>query len=92
MTLNVIKWVYDLGVRHERERIAGQLRNIQAQHAAGMATSVRPRLIEADEDEWRKKERLKFQAAVGQEVHYIIEDIFKADFTASLPSIMYPEE
>lgn len=87
MTLNVLKWVYNLGVRNERERIATHLQSIQAQHGVGMYG--RPRIVEPNEDEKRKKDRLQFQAAVSAEINYIIEDIFRGNVRET-ESIMYP--
>jgi hypothetical protein len=89
VTLNVLKWVYDLGVRNERERIAGYLQSIQAQHGVGIYG--RPQMLIPNEDELAKAKRREFQAAVSAEVSYIIEDIFRTHDVPG-PSIMHPNK
>lgn len=93
--LKTLKWVYDLGIRHERTRIASHLR------VASTATMTNREIMTdmLDEEMTRgkpskkRKERLEFDIAVNHKVLDIINDMFdaKGDWIPGA-SLMFPDD
>lgn len=91
--LKTLKWVYDLGVRQERVRIASHL-----QAAAQGKRVVSGVISDMFDDELRKSkpnkraiERLDFERAVAREVDEIIDQIFRPNGEYVPTSLMFPE-
>lgn len=95
--VGVLKWVYELGVKHERRRVAAYLRNTQAfkwqevdrmerQMASIFDSSKTTKLSEAE------KQQLMQRIAVERAVEEIIASIFRSqDQYVPGPSVMFPE-
>lgn len=91
--LRTLKWVYSLGVKQERVRIASHL-----QAAAQGKRVVGSVMNDMFADEMRKSrpnkralERLDFDRAVAREVDEIIEGIFRPNGEYVPTSLMFPE-
>lgn len=91
--LKTLKWVYDLGVRQERVRIAGHLQV----RASGlrMERDIMDSMLreEFDRPKHRKGniERLEFNKAVMHRVEEIVNDIFHPNGEYVPTSIMFPD-
>lgn len=91
--LKTLKWVYDLGVRQERVRIAGHLQ-VRA-NGMRMERDIMDNMLREEFDRPKQRrgriERLEFNKAVSHRVEEIINDIFhpKGEYIAT--SIMFPE-
>lgn len=93
--LKTLKWVYGLGVKQERQRIASHLQL----HATGARNSINA-LDDMFRDEMNKPkpsknrlERMDFDRAVNHKIETIIQEMFQGkDHYVSGASIMFPEE
>jgi hypothetical protein len=91
--LKTLKWVYSLGVKQERVRIASHLQ------AAAQGRRVTSGVMnDMFHDEMRKVrpnkraiERLDFDRAVAREVEEIIDEIFRSNGEYVSTSLMFPE-
>ena len=84
MGFKTLKWLYDLGVQHERSRLASYLRNAQSQHQDDMFQIEQALAVEdwdKTKDNIRKKaqQRLEFKHAVDAEVIRIIDGMFRRE-------------
>lgn len=91
--LKTLKWVYDLGVKQERVRIAAHLQ--AAAQGKRVSSGV---MADMFHDEMRKSrpnkraiERLEFDRAVASEVDEIIDSIFRPNGEYVPTSLMFPE-
>lgn len=87
MGLNVFKWIYNLGVHHERQRIASHLRVVQAEFRSDQANL---------HDEFHLKNNIprdkKVEAKVKAHILDIISSIFyNPDDVVKGNSVMFPE-
>lgn len=94
--LKTLKWVYDLGVRQERTRIASYLQ-LEAQRAGIQRDTALDMLRErADSKKPFSKERkakLDFSIAVNDRVADIIHTMFMGEQHYEMgASFMYPED
>lgn len=93
--IRTFKWVYELGIRHERIRIAAHLQ-VQAQ-SARTSSNIMDDMLRDQHSKTRPKkravERLEFDMAVNHRVEAIINDMFdsKGDWIPSA-SIMFPDD
>lgn len=91
--LKTLKWVYDLGVRQERTRIASHLQlRAQGQRisAAVMDDMFRDEMQKSRPNK-RAIERLDFDRAVARQVDEIIDEIFRPNGEYMPTSLMFPE-
>lgn len=93
--LRALKWAYDLGVKHERHRIAQYLSSAQAQRYDRMSAFDRelqeePIISKADAKK-RKIEKRFRQKQVDREVVDIISGIFYKETIDRGESFMFPE-
>ena len=91
--LKTLKWVYKLGVKHERRRVASYLVNAQANHYDPFNVgSSRSLLFEKDMND-EQKEKIKFRDAVDAEVVSIINGLFEPNerYQRGNKSIIFPE-
>lgn len=91
--LKTLKWVYGLGVKQERVRIASHLQAAAQGHRVSSGV-----MRDMFEDELRKSkpnkraiERLEFDRAVASAVDEIIEGIFRPNGEYVPTSLMFPE-
>ena len=86
MSLNTLKWIYTLGVKHERRRIAAFLQETRQHHQRNISR------INTRFDGGAVKESDKHDLAVEYSVNQIIDDIFRIETSyTNANSIMYPE-
>lgn len=91
--LKTLKWVYKLGVKNERRRIAGFLANAQANRYDPFGTDSRRHLLfEKDMNEEQQHEQ-KFKEAVDAEVVAIIRSMFEPNerYNRGSASVIFPE-
>lgn len=92
--LRLVKWAYDLGIRHERVRIAAHLQahaqGARVQHSV-MDDMFREEMSRPKPNK-KRLERLEFDRAVARQVDELIQDIFhpKGEWQP-VASIMFPE-
>lgn len=92
--IKTLKWIYDLGIRHERVRIASHLQ-LASQQARTSNESMMDMMRDLGEKKFSKKrsERLEFNVAVNDRVQVIIQDMFQtSDTWVSGASIMFPDD
>ena len=92
--LRTLKWVYSLGVRHERQRIASHLQ-LEATQARNENDAIYDVMREKSERNTKvqNKKRLELQTAVNNRVADIISDMFRSnDNWIAGPSFMFPDE
>lgn len=91
--LKTLKWVYDLGVKQERVRIAAHLQNFA--QGARVTNSVMDDMLREEmrrpKPNKRRLERLDFDRAVAHKVDEIIEGIFRPNGEYVPTSLMFPE-
>lgn len=89
--LKLVKWAYDLGIRHERIRIASHL---QAKaHQSGLNRDVVLDMLRENAKMPKKRaERLDFEIAVSNRVEEIINEMFdsQGDWRPGA-SLMFPD-
>lgn len=93
--LKALKWVYELGIRHERVRIASHLHL----HATGARNSnsvlndmFREEMSKPKPNK-KRLERLDFERVVNHRIEEIINDMFQNNGQwIDGASIMFPEE
>lgn len=91
---NLIKWAYNLGVKHERRRIADAL-VIEAQQQRDLASSLHWDSLRANaEKEKEHADRLQKQEAIKNGIADVIFRLFEPrDGSAtSSHSILFPKE
>lgn len=93
--LKTLRWVYDLGIRHERVRIASHLQI----HATGARNSnsvlddmFREEMSKSKPNK-KRLERFDFERAVNHRIEEIIQDMFhdNGQWVAGA-SIMFPDD
>lgn len=91
--LRVLQWVYDLGVEHERTRVARLLEQARNNNYAYMETSMS---MLADPDirmSKSRQEKLKFRVELTEAVNGIINEITRYDEQYVIKgSPLFPEE
>lgn len=93
--LKLVKWAYDLGVRHERARIANFL-ELESQRSSSNRNSIDQKMneIATSKKDYanKKRKKLEISFAVEQRVEQIIQAIFyeQSDWT-SRGSVIFPE-
>lgn len=88
--LKTLKWMYDLGVRQERTRIARELENAMTRHHN--AASISNSMLRDPETKEQRKNRLQFREAVHHEVLEIVNVIMQPHSAEQFPtSVMFPE-
>jgi hypothetical protein len=92
MGIDVWKWIYELGVKHERRRIASYLTKVKYDRRESFEHKYYPGGSEKDISEARKRER-DMQMAVNYEVDAIINAILLPEAPIYQPtnSIMFPK-
>lgn len=93
--LKALKWVYDLGVKQERQRIAAELQ-LQQQRARTFNDTAMDMLRDPaskKEVTQKRKQRLELQIAVNDRIQEIVHELFdsKGEWTPG-PSVMFPDE
>lgn len=93
--LRTLKWIYDLGIRHERVRVASHLQ-IQSTGVRNSNTVMEDMFREEMSKKRPNKtqlERLDFQKAVNHRIEEIIQDMFHDEGQyISGASIMFPDD
>lgn len=96
--IKAFKWAYDLGIRHERVRIAAHLQ-LEAQRATNSMDrdiDFMRVMAESPKIQVKKsvKEKLDFNIAVNNRVQTIIQDMFKQSNDYWIPgaSVMFPDD
>lgn len=87
--LKTLKWVYELGVRQERQRIAAILQGELQQRAAYNQTMhdvINDTKLESQKDKMLKR------LAVSSEVSSIVNRLFETQYHENYVSLMFPEE
>lgn len=94
MGLSVLKWMYELGVRAERRRIAAFLQNVQNRrwdHVRGIEQSLDMSYRNNDRNNDEEAE-LKRQKSVDEAVNAIISQLFHGEEKYERgASVMFPE-
>src|SRR4051812_45703717 len=93
--LKTLKWVYDLGVKQERQRIAAHL-----QLASQYSRTENDQMLDMMRDNADRKrpsktvtEKLRFQSAVNDRIQLIINDMFQGNGSwVEGASIMFPDK
>jgi hypothetical protein len=93
--LKTLKWVYSLGVKQERQRIAAELQ-LQQQRARTFNDSAMDMMHDPaskKEVSQKRRQRLELQIAVNDRIQEIVNEIFesKGDWIPG-PSVMFPDE
>lgn len=89
--LKTLKWAYDLGVKHERVRIA---RELEAEHGRRIVQSMQYDIVYKDKTESaaKRKDRILYRQSVTEEIRAIVENILEPHNELSRTvSIMFPE-
>lgn len=92
--LKTLKWIYDLGVRQERVRIAShlQMHSIGASNSRDIASALFAEEMSKPKPNIKLLDRLNFENAVNQKVEEIIQEIFQSNGEwVSGNSIMFPD-
>lgn len=95
--LKTLKWVYDLGVRQERARIASHLR-LEAQRAKISRDTtedmLRESLSKSSKTSKSRREKLDFAIAVDNKVQEIIHNLFdeQGGHYVMGASLMFPDD
>lgn len=91
--LKTLKWVYDLGVKQERVRIAAHLQAAAQGHRVTNQVMNDMVLDEMRKSKPNKRaiERLEFNRAVAGEIDEIIDQIFRPHGEYVPTSLMFPE-
>lgn len=94
--LKTLKWIYGLGVNHERERISGYLQ-AEAQRASNFTDVADVMLSEPrgkKEITEKRKKKLELQVAVENRVQEIVHDMFRSQNEQYIPgdSFMFPDD
>lgn len=91
--LKTLKWVYGLGVKQERVRIASHLQ-VRAQGyrvTSGVMNDMIADEMRKSRPNKRAIERLEFDRAVARQVDEIIDEIFRPNGEYVPTSLMFPE-
>lgn len=97
MGLRILQWVYNLGVQHERHRIAAYLQSVQTQHWDDN-DYLRRELRGWDDGDnsekaAKKKRRIELKLAVDDEIINIIKYMFADEPKYQRgASVMFPEK
>lgn len=96
MSLNVLKWVYNMGVTHERRRITAALETELARRQSKMEEAYHEmrRLAERpdpNKQELKRQEGLALKGAVQAEVRQLIGTLFEYGPPKPGPTIMNPD-
>lgn len=91
--LKTLKWVYDLGVRQERVRIASHLQ-IEAQRAKAHRETVRDIFTDSPKISKSRREKLQLAEAVDNRIQEIINNMFEdnSGHWVSGASLMFPDD
>jgi len=93
--LKTLKWIYKLGVRNERHRIAAYLQTAQGNRLDRLNDSINydAPITSKKDATARAKRKADLNRAVDQEVINIIEGLFRGEERYERgESIMYPED
>lgn len=93
--LKALKWVYDLGKRHERIRIASELHlhSTSARNTVGVANDMFREEMSKSRPNKKRLERLEFEVAVSGRVDEIIQELFHSQGEWVYgTSIMFPDD
>lgn len=94
----MLKWAYDLGIRHERVRIAShlQLESTRAHNSMDRDMEFMRVMNESPKIKVSKsaKEKLDFNIAVNHRVQQIIQNMFESSPDKWIPgaSVMFPDD
>jgi len=90
--LSALKWVYQLGVKRERERIAHALKENRFRAMTNFKNGIE-RVRNDDEMKDHERRELELETAVNGRVGDLIETILRPEARVhDGNSIMYPEE
>lgn len=94
--LRALKWAYDLGIRHERVRIAShlQVRTSHLQDSRDTAMDMLSRNADMKRPSKTTAQRLEFKIAVEDRVREIVNELFEdhnGQWVAGA-SVMFPDD
>lgn len=94
--LKTLKWVYNLGVVQERQRIAAELQ-LQQQRARTFNEAALDMLHDPaskKEVTQKRKQRLELQMAVNNRIEEIVNEMFRTEGGewVNASSIMFPDD
>lgn len=93
--LKLVKWAYDLGVRHERVRIAShlQLHSTGARNNLNAMDDMFREEMSRSKPNKNRLQRLEFDKAVNHRIEEIIQDMYQStgDWKPGA-SIMFPDD
>lgn len=93
--LKMLKWAYDLGIRHERVRISAhlQVHSTGARNRLDVVDDMFRAEMSKPKPNQKRLERFEFEKAVNHRVEEIIQDMFQSNDTwIAGASIMFPED
>lgn len=94
--LKLAKWAYDLGIRHERVRLAAhlQLHSTGARNSVNTINDMFSEEMSKSKPNKNRLQRMEFDRAVNHRIGEIIQDMFQdtGGYYVSGTSIMFPDD
>lgn len=89
--LKTLKWVYSLGVRHERVRVAAHLKSLDS--GMRIENDTMMDMLREQKPGKTRKQRLEFDLAVNNKVQDIVNQILRPEEHYEMgASLMFPED